>query len=378
MKYIDDLEAEDLKGTRVLLRLDLNAPVINGEVTDAYRLERVVETVDYLRSKEAKVIIISHCEGKESKTLVPMWHYLNGYFPVQFCTTFFTPESIDKLLNLEEKGVLLFENLRLNPKEEENDLEFSKKLSAMADIYVNDAFSVSHRNHASIVGIPKFLPHFGGLIMRQEIEHLSRVFKPEHPFVFIIGGAKFETKLPLIKKYLEKADKVFVGGALANDIYKEKGFEVGTSLVSKGNSEIADIAKNPKIIVCSDVTVKNKTGTVEFKAADKVLENECIVDAGPETLVELKSLLQDAKTIVWNGPLGNYEIGFQDKTESLAEIIAEATKNGAESIVGGGDTIASINKLGINHKFSFISTGGGAMLDFLVNETLPGIEALKS
>jgi len=375
INYID--EVDDLKGKKVLLRLDLNVPILDGEVTDTYRMERVIETIDFLRNKESQIIIIAHCEGKESTTLKPMWSYLNGYFPVDFSENFFTPEAVDKLLKLENRDVLLFENLRINSGEKENDLEFAKKLSQMADIYVNDAFSVSHRKHASIVGVPQFIPHYGGLLMFQEIEHLSKVFHPEHPFVFILGGAKFDTKLPLIKKYLISADTVFVGGALANNIFKEKGFEVGTSLISEGDFGIKEMIQNPKFVTFNDVTVTKSDGKVEFKNPDEVSKDECIVDAGPKTIDQFKKLLEDAKTIVWNGPLGNFEKGFGDKTEQLAEAIANATSQGAQSIVGGGDTLASINKLGLNDKFSFISTGGGAMLDYLVNETLPGIEALE-
>ena len=372
INYID--EVEDLKGVRVLLRLDLNVPIKNGQVVDPYRLEKIIETVDFLREREAQIIIIAHCEGKESTTLLPMWKYLNGFFPVEFSQTYFTPEATQKLLKLENKGVLMFENLRINPGEKENDEEFAKKISQMADIYVNDAFSVSHRNHASIVGIPKFIMHYGGLLMRQEIENLSKVFDPKRPFVFILGGAKFDTKMPLIKKYLDKADIVFVGGALAHNIFKEKGYEIGKSVISDGDFGIPEMLLNKKLLLPIDVTIKKPDGSVSFKKSEEVSSDDDIVDAGPETINQLRTILVNAQTIVWNGPLGNYEIGFIDKTESLAEIISETKAN---TIVGGGDTLASIEKLNLNDKFTFISTGGGAMLDFLVNETLPGIEALK-
>ncbi len=379
IKYLDDLEAGDLKGKRVLLRLDLNVPVTDGEVMDTYRMERVIETIDFLRDKEAQTIIVAHCEGKDSPTLTPMWHYLNGYFPVEFSSTFFTPEALEKIVNLKDKGVLLFENVRINPGEKENDPEFAKKLAQMADIYVDDAFGAMHRKHASIIGVPEFLPHYGGLLLRQEVEHISKAFNAEHPFVFILGGAKFDTKLPLIKKYLDKADVVFVGGALANDVLKANGYEVGKSLVSEGDFGIDELAKNPKLLTFIDVTVKDKDGKIFIKNLDEVAEDDYIGDAGPKTIEYIKNILEDAKTVVWNGPLGNYEAGFNDKTEKLANAIAHLTSaNGLESIVGGGDTVASINKLNLNHKFSFISTGGGAMLDYLVNETLPGIEALES
>ncbi|HEY4508832.1 MAG TPA: phosphoglycerate kinase [Candidatus Paceibacterota bacterium] len=378
VKYIDELKKEDLKGKRVLLRLDLNAPILDGEVVDTYRLERIIPTIDFLREKEARTIIISHCAGMESSTLLPMLDYLRGFFPVDFCPTYFTPESIDKLLQLEDKGVLLFENIRVNEGEEKNDEEFAKKLSQMADIYVNDAFPESHRRYASIVSLPKFLPHYAGLVMKEEIEHLSKALTPERPFVFVLGGAKFEVKFPLIKKYLEKADFVFVGGAIANDLFKEKGFEVGLSLLSLDLPTIKEIIKNTKLIMPVDVTVRRPDDTAKIKAPDKVLSDEYIADVGPETIEKLEELLSTTKTVVWNGPLGKYRKGFRDKSEHLAEIIAKLTEKGKmESIVGGGDTLAAINMKKLNHKFSFISTGGGAMMDYLVNETLPGIEALE-
>lgn len=374
IKYID--EVENLKGVKVLLRLDLSVPIINSKLATTFQIDRVLKTIDFLRSKEAQIIIISHAEDNSDGSLLPMADYLNGFFPVQYSPTYFTPDAIDKLLKLDNKGVLLFGNLRANSGEKANDPEFAKKLSQMADIYVDDAFSVCHRKHASIVSVPQFLPHYGGLLLREEIENLSKVFNPKHPFIFLLGGAKFETKLPLIKKYLDTADCVFVGGALASDIYKAKGFEIGKSLTSDGDFGIPELLKNPKLIFPVDVTVTKADGLVAFKKQNEIALDETIVDAGPQTITELKNVLSGAKTVVWNGPLGNFEIGFGDKTEQFAELIAEATTNGAESIVGGGDTLSSIKKLGLEEKFSFVSTGGGAMIDFLVNETLPGIDAL--
>ncbi|HEY4505132.1 MAG TPA: phosphoglycerate kinase [Candidatus Paceibacterota bacterium] len=380
IKYVDELEKEDLKGKRVLLRLDLNVAVNDGQIVDDFDIQRVIPTIDFLREKGSQIIIIAHIENSngEATTLLPVFDSLKGYFPIEFCPTYFTPESVDKLLKMDNKSVLLFENLRINRGEKENDPEFMKKLSAMGDIFVNDAFGVSHREHASIVGVPRLLPHYGGLLMRQEIEHLSQVLNPKHPFVFVLGGAKFETKLPLIKKYLDKADSVFVGGALANNIFKEKGYEVGKSFLSNGDFNLKKIINNPKLAIPEDVTVEGSDSKVEFKKPDEVSKNECIVDAGPETMKQLKALLKGAKTIVWNGPLGNYEKGFGDKTESLAEMIAAETSKGSTGIIGGGDTLATINLSKLSHKFSFVSTGGGAMLDYLVNETLPGIRALES
>ena len=377
MKYLNDLEEKDLKGKYVLLRLDLNVPIVNGEVHDTFRLDRVIETIDFLRDKKARTIIISHIESGD-KTLVPVWHYLNGFFPLEFSPTYFTAEAVDKVAKLEDKGVILFENLRVNPGEKENDEEFAKKLSQMAEIYVNDAFAVSHRKHASIVGVPKFLPSYAGLLMRQEVEHLSKAFNPEHPFLFVLGGAKFETKMPLITKFIDKADKIFLAGALANNIFKDRGFEMGTSLVSEVTVDIRGISNSEKVVTPIDVTVTNSAKEVINRKDNELNKDECIVDVGQDTIHQLQNLVKGAKTILWNGPLGNYELGFQDKTEVLAKMVADLTKNeGVTSIVGGGDTIASINKLGLNNDFTFISTGGGAMLDFLVNETLPGLDVLE-
>lgn len=375
--YIDELSEGDLKGKYVLLRLDLNVPIHEGQVVNAYRLERAIKTIDFLREKEAKIVIIAHTEGEESMTLTPMAHYLNGFFKVDFCPTYFNAIAIDKLANLENKGILLFENLRINPEEKVNDVEFSKKLAQMAEIYVDDAFGAMHRKHASIVGVPEFLPHYGGLLLKDELENLSKVFAPTRPFLFILGGAKFDTKIPLIHKYLEKADFVFVAGALANDLFKEHGFEVGTSLLTPGNFGLKELINNPKLIIPTDVMVLKPDGTSSFKKSNEVLSDEFISDIGPETIEKLKELVSKSKTVVWNGPLGKYKKGFGDKTAELAKIITDATQNnGLESIVGGGDTLASIDIAEFEHGFSFVSTGGGAMLDYLVNETLPGIDAL--
>ncbi len=379
MKYIDELGKEELEGKRVLLRLDLNVPIHEGEIEDTTRLDRIIPTVDFLREKNAQIIILSHLENKEgeNESLLLVWDYLKGFFPVEFCPTYFTPEALEKVLELKDKGVLMFENIRLNPGEKENDQDFAKKLSQMGDIYVNDSFGVNHRKHASLTTLPYLMPHYGGLLLKEEIQNLSKAFSPVSPFLFILGGAKFDTKLPLLKKYLEKADTVFVGGALANDIFKAKGFEVGTSLVSSGNISLEEIVTNPKLMIPVDVTVTDSKGKVSFKKPEEVEAEDCIVDVGPETIQALKAVIENTKTIVWNGPLGNYEAGFKDKTEALAEIIADASKDGTESIVGGGDTVASIKTLGLEHKFTFVSTGGGAMLEYLESETLPVLEALE-
>jgi phosphoglycerate kinase len=278
--------------------------------------------------------------------------------------------EIEKLHN---GSCLLLENLRLNDGEKENDPQFAKELASLADMYVNDAFSVSHREHASVVGVPQHIPGYAGLQLQKEVTYLSKAFTPRHPFLFILGGAKFETKLPLLHKFIDSADMLFVGGALANDLYKQKGYEVGVSLVSKTQIDLSEFISNQKVFVPVDVVTEKK----ETKPADAVLPIDKILDAGPQTVELLQEKISTAEFILWNGPLGLYEDGYRQPTHELARMIGEATVRGAETIVGGGDTLAAISELGIEQHFSFISTGGGAMLDFLAKGTLPAIEALE-
>lgn len=379
MKKIPTIEdAGDIAGKYVLLRLDLNTPVIDGKVSDPYRIDQAIPTIDILRLKKAKIIIIAHTEaqdkGQDNTTLWPMFDYLNGFVKVQFAKDLFSAETVKLVADMADGDVLMLENLRQDAGEKANDPVFAKKLAQYADLYVNDAFSVSHRKHASLVGVTLYLPSYAGPLFLNEVEHISKAFTPTHPFVFILGGAKFDTKLPLIQKYLDKADSVVVAGALANNVFKAQGFEIGASLVSEGDFGIDKMLENPKFVVPVDVTVKKADGSMEVKKANNVRSNEYIGDTGPETVEHIAELVKSASLVVWNGPLGNYEAGFIEQTEKLAEIIAGS---GATSIVGGGDTLASIEKLGLMHKFTFASTAGGAMLDFLVNETLPAIDALS-
>jgi phosphoglycerate kinase len=275
---------------------------------------------------------------------------------------------------MQNGDVVLLENLRIHEEEMENDLNFTNHLAQLGDIYVNDAFSVSHREHSSIVGLPKLLPSYIGLLFEEEIKNLSIVLNPPKPFLFILGGAKFETKMPLIIKYLEKADYVFVGGALANDFFKAKGLNVGKSLVSNEDFGISKVLDKPNLILPKDLTVRNKDG-IFVKEPEKILDDDQILDIGVEAIAELEKIINKSKFILWNGPIGDYEKGFRDGTLDLARAII---KSSAQSIVGGGDTFAVISKLNLEDKFSFTSSAGGAMLEFIYSGTLPGIEALKT
>jgi phosphoglycerate kinase len=371
-KTLEQLSAEELKNKRVLLRLDFNVPIKDGKVVDDFRIIKSLPTIQFLKGAGAIVIIIAHIE-EEPDTLKPVYEVLKTHIAgLRFCEDCIESGK-DTVTHLQSGEVLLCENLRLYDGEKRNDKDFSEKLASLGDIYVNDAFSVSHRKHASIVGIPKFLPGYIGLQFEEEIKNLSQCFKPAHPFVFVLGGAKFDTKLPLIQKFLPLADTIFIGGALANDFYKVKGLEVGISRVSETPIDLSELITNSKIILPEDVVVESSRGR-ETKNVSDVKPDEKILDAGEKTLADLAGKIEEAQCVLWNGPLGNYENGFKEPTLELARMIAQSN---ALSIVGGGDTLAAIIELGNQEKFGFISTGGGAMLDFLANETLPGLDALR-
>jgi phosphoglycerate kinase len=366
-------DEKNLKGKRVLLRLDLNVPVVGEEVRDDFRIKRSLPTLQFLREAGAKVIIISHLESELTNSLSRIATYIGRFIPVKALVTNYDDAPLI-IANMQDGDVIMLENLRINPGEKANDPVFAGRLAHLADVYVNDAFAVSHREHASIVSIPKLIPSYVGPLLNLEIEALSKAFNPPHPFLFVLGGAKFDTKLPLIEKFISIADYVFVGGALANDIYKEKGFEVGTSLVAKARINLKHIEMSPRLIIPSDVIV-TAPGSKDVKGPDQVSPDEKIMDAGPRSIGELSDLLNDVKFVLWNGPLGDYEKGFSEGTEGLAQAIVDSK---ATSIIGGGDTIAVVAKMGLLDKFTFASTGGGAMVEFLAKGTLPGIEALKS
>lgn len=356
----------------MLLRLDLNVPVIGDDVRDDFRIQKSLPTLRFLRDAGAKTIIISHIENDASDSLARVASYIGRFIELKaFVRTFDDAPSV--IAAMKEGEIAMFENLRKNPGEKENDPVFAARLANLADIYVNDAFAVSHRPHASVVSVPKLLPAYAGPLMAEEVAQLSKAFDPERPFLFVLGGAKFDTKMPLIEKFLGIADYVFVGGALANDIFKEKGYEVGASLLSKVPVNLKHIESNPKLIVPADVVAANPLSR-DVKNPDALSPDDSILDAGPRTVSELSDLLNEISFVLWNGPLGDYTKGYAQATEDLARAIVAS---GARSVMGGGDTIAVVAKAGLLDKFSFVSTGGGAMLEFLAQGSLPGIDALK-
>ncbi|HLP86465.1 MAG TPA: phosphoglycerate kinase [Candidatus Paceibacterota bacterium] len=373
MKSIKDIK--NLSGKKVVLRVDFNVPMKNGVILDDFRIKKAVPTILFLQKKGAKVVIISHLGDEGNESLKPIALRLKKYVKgVNFLETSIFSDETEKQVNLLKKGeIVLLENLRRETGEKKNSPSFARALSRYGEIYVNDAFSVSHREHASIVGITKYLPGYAGLQLVEEIENLSKVFNPSHPFLFILGGAKFDTKIPLIKKYLRSADNIFIGGAIANDFFRARGYEIGASLVGENNFQIPVLLKSKNLVLPTDVKVILGSKNRITKPID-VSPLESIVDIGPQTIENLKDLINKASFILWNGPLGKYETGFGGATEEVLKIIS---KSKAHSVIGGGDTTALISKLKIEDKLGFVSTGGGATLDFLSKGTLPGIRVLK-
>lgn len=346
-------EAGALTGKRVFVAIDLNVPLHNGKIVDDYRIARSKRTLDFLKENRARTLLVSHRTNK-NESLSHVYEHLKKFYSVAFAITL---EEAKSALEQARNGTfVMLENIRQFSGEEENDEVFAKKLAELADVYVNEAFSASHRAHASIVGVPRFLQHYAGFLFEEEVQNLSKAFSPAHPFLFILGGAKTETKLPILKKFLSIADTVFVGGVLANDIFKARGEPIGESRVS-ATAFPDSLLHNLRLRVPTDV----------------VRSGDRIVDAGSVALDDLRALVEKAKFVLWNGPLGEYEKGFDAGTIALAHALAESD---AETVIGGGDSLAIVSKLGLLERFSFASTGGGAMLQFLADGTLPGIEAL--
>lgn len=367
-----------LENIPVLLRTSLNVPTDKGVVTDAFRLKSAVPTISYLQKRHARVILISHISGKGTESLRPMYKALKELVPrLSFCETSIGPVARETIRRMVPGDVVMLENLRRHKGEEANDENFARELASLADVFVQDSFDVCHRKHASVVGVPQFLPSYAGLTVEKEVQELKKALKPKKPALAVVGGAKFSTKEPFLKQLLKTYTHVFVGGALANDFIRAKGYRVGTSLVSlEGQDQMRTLMKNKKLIVPVDVLVAPLEGMREDAHAvsiQEIGEDVAVLDMGPHTTSALSELAKKSKTILWSGPLGRFEHGFHDGNRALSRAIPAK----AQSIIGGGDTIAALDAVGGTHKFSFVSTGGGAMLDFLADGSLPGLEALS-
>lgn len=375
LKPLELIHPESLKGKRVIVRCDFNVPIKKEKILSTIRIEKSFRTINYLKNSGAKIILISHIGREPENTLKPVLSFLSKKFDIKFIEDLYASACSDVLSDIKNGEIVLIENLRKWSGEKNKDPNFSKLVASFGDIYVNEAFSVSHRDHSSVTGISNYLPGYIGFQFRDEVENLSKVFEPEHPFLVLIGGAKFKTKVPLIETLLNKADSIFIGGALSNDIYKIKGYKVGQSTVSDSNFEtIKTIASSDKIFTPIDIKTVNRFGFVLNKSPQEIKENDKVVDGGPKTFKFLKQKIKESKFIIWNGPFGLYEEGFNYLSKKIEK---ELAKCDAFTIAGGGDTLIEIEKSGNEKHFSFVSMGGGAMLDFISDETLVGIEALK-
>lgn len=407
LKTIQDIPTKD---KTVLVRVDYNVPMNGGRIVDARRILASLPLIETLQKKNAKIVLIAHREAPDD-SLAPIAAFLKKKLSqVYFCTLDITgsaggvenkksgaEESVRAYIEkLPQKSVVLLENIRRYDGEKKNSAAFAKKLASLGDSYVDEAFSVAHRAHASIVGVPKLLPHAAGPAFLAEVQALSAT--PNHPLLFLLGGAKFETKVPLIKKFLDVADDVCITGAIANSFFKVAGFEVGKSVVDDGaNKPIAAFLKSEKLLLPVDVIVergekgsekKNEKKKVITCSLAEVQKNDVIVDIGPMTVEFIISKIKKAKSVIWNGPTGWYEKGYTKQTVAIAKALAAATKGSEKTktklhaIIGGGDTGAVIEKVFKNKnkemaKNIFISTAGGAAIDFLAQGTLPGIDALR-
>lgn len=374
IKCIHEVSPEFLVGKRILVRVDFNAPLTsNGSISDSSRIDASLKTITYLKNSGARIILMSHIGRDPHETLEPVFNYLKSKINLTFISDWNGVRIAEEVEQMKNGQIILLQNLRAKKEEEENDHFFVQFLASLGDIYVNDAFSASHREHASIVGVPKILKSYCGCQFKSEVEAISKVFTPEHPFIMLMGGAKFETKIPVIESLLTKADTIFVGGALANDILKANGYEVGQSKVNDMDKQYAqDIFTNQKVILVKDVRVKsflfNKNKTLKG-----VTSKDKIIDGGIETATILAQKIKDAKLIVWNGPFGTFEQGDSFLSKKVIEAISASN---AYSIVGGGDTVAEIKKLKKEKVFNFVSLAGGAMLEFIAKGSLVGVEVL--
>ncbi len=391
-RTIDSLH---VAGKRVLVRADLNVPAKDGKVTDTTRIDRSAATLKDLAARGAKVIVLTHFgrpKGREEKysqklLLEPLAKAVGQ--PVAWADDC-VGEVAEKVINgLKNGEIALLENVRFHPEEEKNDPWFAKKLAALGDIYVNDAFSTAHRAHASTEGLAHVLPAAAGLLMQAELEALGKALKnPEKPVAALVGGAKVSTKLELLGNLVTKVDYLIIGGGMANTFLFAQGVKVGKSLCEK---EMADTARaileKAKAAKCTIVLPVDVVIAGEFAenapnsvvGLDAVPEDKMILDAGPKSAAAIIELLAKCKTLVWNGPLGAFEIApFDAATNAVAQAAAARTKQGTLlTVAGGGDTVAAMSKAGVEEAFSYISTAGGAFLEWLEGKNLPGVEALE-
>ncbi|GJD72749.1 phosphoglycerate kinase [Methylobacterium goesingense] len=394
-RTLDD--AGPLQGKRVLLRVDLNVPMEGGRVTDATRIERIVPTIREIADKGGRVVLLAHFgrpKGKPvaSESLKPVVGTLSEHLgrPVAFAEDCVGPASADAVAALKDGDVLLLENTRFHAGEEKNDRAFTEQLAANGDLYINEAFSAAHRAHASTEGLAHLLPAYAGRLMQAELDALTKGLEaPTRPVIALVGGAKVSSKIDLLQNLVAKVDMLVIGGGMANTFLHAQGKSVGKSLCEKDLADTAlRIVEAAKAAKCRIILPVDAVSAAEFKAnaahetvpVDAVPESGMILDAGPASVAEINAAIDEAATLVWNGPLGAFELTpFDAATVAAARHAAERTKAGKlVSVAGGGDTVAALNHAGVGETFSYVSTAGGAFLEWLEGKELPGVEALRA
>ena len=381
-------------GKKVLLRVDLNVPMKNGAITEISRIEKIIPTINLLLEKQAKIIIISHIgrpNGKVVKemSLKPISEKLSSLLNTEvfFNKDLISENTVLEINKISNGSIIMLENIRFNEGEELNDSGFSKKLSNLGDIYINDAFSCSHRSHASVEGITKYIPSYFGLQITEEISALKKITSEiKKPVSLIIGGSKISTKIKIINNLIKKFNNIIIVGGMANTMLKHTGINIGKSICEHDCGPlIREIIENSKkynceITIPKDIIVsKSLDGSGKEKNINQIEENEMILDIGTKTISSIEKIINNSRTVLWNGPAGYFENpNFQNGTKKILELISKKTKNDKIfSVAGGGETVAAINKFKKFDSFTFVSTAGGAFLEYLEGKTLPAIKALN-
>lgn len=395
MKIKSVRSIKNLQGKTVLLRVDFNVPIKDKKVREDYKIKMSLPTIEYLLRKGARVVAMSHLGSPKGKinsdlSLAPIAKSLQKLLAsraykrkIKFASGVIGDEVSKEVKDLKNGELILLENLRFEIGEEKNESAFAKKLASLGDIYVNDAFAVSHRDQASVSAIKKYLPSYAGLLLEDEVLALSKIIKPKQPLIAIMGGAKVDTKAPLIEKMYKKAEFVLIGGALANNFFKALGYEVGASLVDDASLVFAKkfIKRgrlDQKIILPCDVVVVS-AGRIIAKSVDNLSKKDRIVDIGPKTIEMFAPIIKQAATIVWNGPMGCFEEKSSAfGTMAIGRIIAARSRGVAWGVVGGGETVEAIELTKMSQYIDWISTAGGAMLAYLGGEKMPGLTKIVS
>ena len=395
-RTIRDLSDAEVRGKRALVRVDFNVPLDeSGAVSDDTRIRAALPTIEALAARGARVVLLSHLGrpkgGKpEPKfSLAPVAKRLGDLTPrgVRFVAALDGEDAVAATKELKDGEILLLENTRFNAGEEKNDDALAKALARLGDLYVNDAFGAAHRAHSSTAGVARYLhPAVAGLLMEKELEYLgSALANPQRPFIAILGGAKISGKIDVIEALMPKVDGLLIGGAMANTFYKAMGLETGKSLVEPDRVELAKALVDRaayRLTLPHDAVVAptlDQPGAAHAVKRDAIPPNEAMFDIGPDTTKSYGRAIATAKTILWNGPMGVFETPpFDAGTRAVAQAMADATRNGATTIVGGGDSAAAVAEAGLESRMSHVSTGGGASLEFLEGKPLPGVEALEA